>query len=399
MALKIFPTLLFSVVFATLFAQKNNAFFKENEKVNFGKSSFKFSLPLLSNCNAPIITAKINGKDYNFVLSTSLDYSLINKSLAKALNVSKPQKAKVWDKKLPYTTIAQLQIEGFEINNATFIISNEIDDSSMWGFIGTDILSKLSWQLDLNNKVITVASHWDSLQFSKNKRVIPFYNYSEQTVMPYVHLQRGQNFFSNAIIDSEFNGTLSFSKPIFKAFYDTLPHYQLNILKFDNKKNQFYKDSTIWLCPKGLNLGGNVPIEMAWTERNNSNAIIIGNKFLKNYSVSFDWKNHLLILDNPRPSEKERLPIYLTYYQNKVIVVELVKGAKAQKSGVALNDEVLEINGENIEGITEADFNKLFDELQVKQTKHWKLTLRNQDNKIKNVIVEKEKYSDLFFFD
>jgi hypothetical protein len=201
------------------------------------------------------------------------------------------------------------------------------------------------------------------------------------------------------LIATDYSVTLSFPKAIFNAFHDTLAHYQLQLLPFNEKKNRFIKDSITWICPKGLNLAGKVPIEMSWVECNNYDVIILGANFFKNYTLTFDWKSHQLIFDNPEPVERGRIPIEFAYRENKVTIVELIKGSKAQKHGIVLGDEVLALNGKVLEGISESDFYQFQHQLQENMPKYWKLTLRDKHNNIKEVIIEKEKYNDLFFFD
>lgn len=392
---------LFCFLISCKAAKETKLFYENANKTSCQTLAFKQVLPIVWVHSIPTITIQVKRKNYVFSINTVDDLSFIDSKVAKELELVSLKQHELKAAKSPhnffdYTVVKQLEIGKAVIKDAVFLKMNiKKEFPKIDGTLGSDILSKFIWQLKLQEKEIVITSHLDSLTFSNEKQIIPFslrYLSSELTATPFLKLQKGLNFVADVQVSTGFNATLSIPKPLYKVMKDTS---KVVISKFFNedKNGELFLDSIEYIIPRGFNINGTMPIGNPFVTSCGCDILHLGNDFLSRYDVTFDWKHQQLIFDNKKPPEINNFLIDFAYCNQKVIVIQLIKNSTASKEDIKLGDEIVEINGINMEKMPEIDFENW--EMKLKREKVNSLQLKiKRNNQTKEVLIKQESYFD-----
>ncbi|MBN1969350.1 MAG: PDZ domain-containing protein [Candidatus Delongbacteria bacterium] len=99
-----------------------------------------------------------------------------------------------------------------------------------------------------------------------------------------------------------------------------------------------------------------------------SNDGIIGNKFLKNYTITIDYKNQLIYFAKNIEILDFEYSFGFNYCRmnNKIVVSQVIENSDAFKKGIRVGDIIYSVNDiptDDILNIDYIDYMKMFDEL------------------------------------
>ena len=341
------------ILFLVLFVFSNsysNSFIKDLD-----------SIPFRMDRGTIFIDVTINNIAYNFIFSTASHLSISSELInLYDLKSSKKNKEEAF-----YT------IEEFKIGNSVF---KEIDAkalnvkgifnlkcSKVYGIIGSDFLSRLVWKIDYKNRFIVFSSSIDDFNFSKEVKKINFKT-SKNSFAPLITLNINNINYKDVMVSIGSNGTINLPN---KNFKDSIFKYKnvkyIGSERFSNKSYATLFTETCVLIPEiksqNYSLGSNMVV---FSDDDKS---FIGNKILKDYELTIDWKNNILYLDNYFPSEKyiiEDYGFYIYKRFNSIEVVGVYIDSDADKKGIKNGDIVLKINEIDFAKISEEEICDLF---------------------------------------
>lgn len=245
------------------------------------------------------IDVVIEGKTYNFLFDTGWDVTSISQELGDVLGIKKVAKQTVTGSSmekhktkfgfLPKLTIAGIDFQniGVGMEDLSFITSTRSDGKKVDGVIGANVLKKLYWQIDYNKQTIKFSDKLKNLAPSKKAYQVPMisknaYDWGANKIEVQLNNSLEQFVFDTGSYGS-FTGGFDLKERL--ASTQSITKIEGNVITIEN-----------------LTLG---EITLKNTEVNIEEgvALLLGNGFLENYTVTMDWKNKVLYL-NPNSSER-----------------------------------------------------------------------------------------------
>jgi hypothetical protein len=343
-----------------VFSQNKNPFFTGSTVQN----SFVEEIPFDLVEGQIIIKVCINDSVYNFLFDTGAPVVLDNK-IAKFLNRSKNYQS-VYDsngtiQKLVKQKINEIKIGNIIFKNITNFVTDlkhiqEIGCINIQGVIGANLMADSVWQIDYFRKKIIFTNNINSLNISSENKPIKFT--LEKIGTPVITLYLEGYKINNVIIDTGSKGSFTLSKNDFLNIHKGIKpiiNYSLNfgVFGFELDTIQTYNSENILIGDK-LKLHSTLV-----SIRNRKVTNKIGFEILKNYIITFDWKNkdvyfqqsNYTTLENKNP-----FGFNLSYYEGKVIIGKIYKNSSAELNGIKIFDKVLRINDINCENLSNEDY-------------------------------------------
>lgn len=298
-----------------------------------------------------IIQVAINGRQENFILDTGATSSLDVK-LAEKLSIKPLGRIKTFDvngkkKHIKYGTIDKVKIGNIAIHDMVVSTTdleqlNTAACLNVTGIIGANAMNKCIWQIDYHTQTIIITNEREQLNFSDQARTINFSAVGKG--VPQIALYSKDKYFGEAIFDTGSNGYMSLGDNYLDPSSDFVEMqsciFGIQSMKITNQK--------IAVIPslqfnKELSLDNQVV-----TFQENRPLGIIGNRFLKNYKVTFDWMYQQILLEPYDPEPKatfRRFDFSPRFVDDKLVIGALRPNSTLYNTGIRLNDEILSING------------------------------------------------------
>lgn len=276
------------------------------------------------------------------------------------------------------------KVDAIKINDIAFTNLNfeELDFNfncldHIYGLIGNGTMKHLNWQIDFEKKEIKVSKKLEQLDFSEDKIELPLRRNSSSNHL-YTSLQFSKNKkFKSVLVDLGSSGTLCLKEK--QLVKDSLNFQEKKILgkpseglggesKEVNNERMILADSLLF---KNSDFSiTNVPVRVT------SNGLsLLGLGFFKKYKTTISWSEKKLILEPYNAVQNfnwRTVGFGLKYKKDldKIIVKSVTEETPANKLGVSVNAEVMELNGKKVK--SESDLCDFFslktlpDTLQVK---------------------------------
>jgi predicted aspartyl protease len=309
-----------------------------------------------------LVKVKINQapQEYNFILDTGA-FSVVNQTLANELKLEKMEEVqaeglggsgKAYLTRLPSLTAGGVTVKGcavaiMDLNNVETISGIKID-----GLLGSNFLRHFVVTIDYEQRKLVLATETNFPPKDAEPVAIPFQQEMTVGFAPKIKILGDNDFPLRGIIDT---GTL---------------HTMVDLKLYEKKKELFsaarkvqgqigggafkLADKAMLLQIKRLRVGSMV-LEAVPTigfdfGRKLSTDLLIGKDILQRYVFTIDYlKNQLFLV--PRGQEKAscgQLSIGAAFKKdekNRTIVSGIIEASPADKSGLAVGDEILEVNG------------------------------------------------------
>ena len=202
--------LIILLIISSCAVSKAEKYLKEGKTL---QQNFKETITFEIKKGLIILKAKINNKNYNFILDTGAS-NVISKELATELNVKIIGSESIGDiygveQKTNYTRIDNIQIGNLDFSETITAISdfNSIPDFASLqidGFIGSNLMQHAIWDLDFKKKQITITDNEEKLnlpnEIIENKLFIGYAG------IPSIATKINGKKVWNFTVDTGFNG-------------------------------------------------------------------------------------------------------------------------------------------------------------------------------------------------
>lgn len=292
-------------------------------------------------------------------------------------------------KKVDSINISGLQFKHLNFEEMDFNF-NCLDN--IYGLIGNGTMKHLNWQIDFENKVITVSKKLNQLSFGDDKIEIPL-QINKVSNHPYASIQFSKNKGSKrVIVDLGSSGSLSLKEDDYRK--DSLNFKEKKIygrssegLGGQNKNADTEKiilaDTLLFKYSK-LSIQ-NFPVRVSPKALN-----LLGLSFFEEYKTTISWSDKKLILE-PYDSvqnfiwKTRGLGMKFKKKEQKLIVKSITENSPADRVNLPLNSEILELNGVPVTG------EKVLCDYRSLKTKPDSLKLKiKHNNSVKEFTITKE---------
>lgn len=355
-----------------------------------------------------IVEVKLNGKDktYRFLFDTGA-VTVVGEALAKELSlpniVERPVGSSTSVKKsTAFTQIENMNIAGVDFQNIGAVIldfytSPELSCLGMNidGIIGANMMKHAVWQVDYENQQIHFTNDWEKLTYGENTYEIPF-TYSRQR-SPYVELTfNGETF--KAEFDTGKGGGVGLPYGKVKKVIDQFDDNEIMkgfgvsaIGVFGGEQDTVYK-----IAAKDIGMGTYTQDTLLIDTGRRTKALI-GNRFLKNFKVTFDWKMDLITLEPYSKIEKpltefETFGFGPTLKDEQLALAFIWEHSPIFENDIPLGSKILKINDEDVSKTILEDFCKSKDDgFFPKDAGQVNLTIELPDGTVRNIQLDKKR--------
>ncbi len=315
-----------------------------------------------------IVNVTLSGKEYRFILDTGAP-NVVSPELAKILSKKQQKEFNVVDsggKKndLQFINIDCLEMFGISFHNTTAAVANlrENDALSCYnvdGLLGANLLRLCPIEIDYINQILRF--HKYNLPENKNLGIeVTFKNSMQGT--PYIQLKIGESTHK-IMVDSGYTGFLTLQKEKADELND-----------FKNLK----RNETIGITTSGLfgnhnaDTNYSLPFKSFSIEEQEiaaegiinfekAKSELLGNSFLRQFNISFDWKNKKMYLQPNafKAPQTEGYGFTFVRDEGQLKVAALTKGQFLHEAGVELGDLILQIETRTLQDLTSKDICEL----------------------------------------
>jgi len=322
-----------------------------------------------------VMEVHIKGQPLEFVLDTG-GFNLIDKKIADDLGIKSKTSINIPDsqgkeRKVPILKLPEIEIAGINfLETGTGIV--EFDDLNAVGCLALKGMIGAIWEIDYQQQLITISHNMANFSIPANSHTIPF----------------STSTFKSPNIDVFVNGQLEKDVEIDLGSTNTFSLSQTTFDKINTKKSVAGNG----LLSAGLYGYGSPEVfqfasidKLSFGHLDLSNQLVtfkpngtstIGNEFLKNYRVIFNWfENELTLipLENLENTSLETFGIQPIFNKQKPLVGFIYENSSAYKEGLKATDELIEINGQHLQNISRAEWCKV--KAQFNQTTEQKISV------------------------
>ncbi len=346
------------------------------------------------------IPVTIDNKKYNFLFDTGAELNIFDPLIVDSLNLKKLKKGTISNGKNSNSGIQRVEINNIEIGGVQFFetvgmvwdmtkVANLVGCVKIDGIISNNLMRKAIWQIDYKNKKIKISDKVANFHISDN---------AKKTVM---HSGNYGNVFLNVQIndkikkftfDTGFNGFMQTGDTAYLRNKSYITTIGLTGGDYSGKK----EGETYFRYLESFavnNLEFKSP-SLFLIKPNNSS--ILGNEFYKNFTLTIDWKNDLLLFDTQKDIEFKspdlfEMSLYPDYGENEILISSINKESSLLGQ-IKPHTKVLYINDYDVSSFRKEELCAFWvnEWLDLKKLEKLNLTVETEGS-TKKLIVEKIK--------
>jgi hypothetical protein len=350
-----------SIIIFTLLLTKSFLFGQSvKEQVSIANSAklvsknFYDEIPFSDKLGYFTIQVKIDTSSYEYIFDTGgyntvttkiMDNAKLRSLMEVEVGSSNKIKSKIKLSKVPLLQIGKAQFENVGVFNFDFSASTVINCYTNGGLIGKSVIGEAIWQIDYKKSVIRVSDNLANMPNLDNSEKIKIE--LDKTLNPFLKLTiNGKE--EKFMLDFGFGGLISLTE---KTASSIKSANKLTIEgEGDIGANGILNEKTYVNLLETLTIGkSELKNKVAYSSKSN-NYNLLGSELTKFFIVTLNFKDKELILTPYADVENsfETFGFNINLDSNKIYVNKLFNGLNAQKIGLLLNDEIINVNGKQL---------------------------------------------------
>jgi len=282
---------------------------------------------------------------YNTVTTKIMDNAKLRSLMEVEVGSSNKIKSKIKLSKVPLLQIGKAQFENVGVFNFDFSASTVINCYTNGGLIGKSVIGEAIWQIDYKKSVIRVSDNLANMPNLDNSEKIKIE--LDKTLNPFLKLRiNGKE--EKFMLDFGFGGLISLTEKTASSIKSA------NKLTIEGEgnigANGILNEKTYVNLLETLTIGkSELKNKVAYSSKSN-NYNLLGSELTKFFIVTLNFKDKELILTPYADVENsfETFGFNINLDSNKIYVNKLFNALNAQKIGLLLNDEIINVNGKQL---------------------------------------------------
>lgn len=355
--------------------------------------AFTSEVPFEMRMGLVVIKVNIDGKEYDFLVDTGAP-NVVSKELAAELKLKPKVYQKTGDsqgrkEELGFVEMPEMLIGGIHfIETAAAVadlkLSKEIACLNVDGFIGANLMKEAVWEFDYQRKIITIADTIGVFSIPDNALKIPFTPAASST--PLVDVTYDGVTDQRVTFDTGSNDYFNSSDKVYTKLKEN-GKGRNPVISCGASSSGLYgvgKEDSTYTFTIGETKLGTMTIPGQAVSFTGGRSRTIGTKFFQHYRMIIDWTAKEIVLiptDDFVNTTFETFGFTPMYDGTKLVVKMIVIGSPADKEGIRLGDEILEINGRDYRNMTDERWcEMLYDEETFRKNTEIGLVVRNNGN-------------------
>jgi predicted aspartyl protease len=289
---------------------------------------------------------------YNTVTSKIMESAKLPSLMEVEVGSSNKIKSKIKLSKIPLLQIGKAQFENVGVFNFDFSSSPVINCYTNGGLIGKSVIGEAVWQIDYKKSVIRVSDNIANMPNLDNSEKIKIE--LDKTLNPFLKIMiNGKQ--EKFMLDFGNGGLLSLTEKTASSLKST------NVLTIEGEgkisANGVVRENTYVTLLENLTIGkSELKNKVAYYSKSN-NYNVLGSELAKYFIVTLNFKDKELILTPYADivNSYETFGFNINLDSNKIYVSKLFNNLNAQKSGLELNDEIININNKELSDFSICD--------------------------------------------
>jgi hypothetical protein len=285
---------------------------------------------------------------YNTVTSKIMENANLPSLMEVEVGSSNKIKSKIKLSKIPLLQIGKAQFENVGVFNFDFSSSPVINCYTDGGLIGKSVIGEGVWQIDYKKSVIRLSDNILNMPNLYNSEKIKIE--LDKTLNPFLKIMiNGKQ--EKFMLDFGYGGLLSLTE---KTASSLKPK---NILTIEGEgvisANGVVRENTYVTLLESIIIGkSDLKNKVAYYSKSN-NYNVIGSELAKYFIVTLNFKDRELILTpyDEVESSYETFGFNINLDSSKIYVSKLFKELNAQKEGLLLFDEIIAVNGKQLNNL------------------------------------------------
>jgi hypothetical protein len=285
---------------------------------------------------------------YNTVTSKIMENANLPSLMEVEVGSSNKIKSKIKLSKIPLLQIGKAQFENVGVFNFDFSSSPVINCYTDGGLIGKSVIGEGVWQIDYKKSVIRLSDNILNMPNLYNSEKIKIE--LDKTLNPFLKIMiNGKQ--KKFMLDFGYGGLLSLTE---KTASSLKPK---NILTIEGEgvisANGVVRENTYVTLLESIIIGkSDLKNKVAYYSKSN-NYNVIGSELAKYFIVTLNFKDRELILTpyDEVESSYETFGFNINLDSSKIYVSNLFKELNAQKEGLLLFDEIIAVNGKQLNNL------------------------------------------------
>jgi predicted aspartyl protease len=289
---------------------------------------------------------------YNTVTSKIMESAKLPSLMEVEVGSSNKIKSKIKLSKIPLLQIGKAQFENVGVFNFDFSSSPVINCYTNGGLIGKSVIGEAVWQIDYKKSVIRVSDNIANMPNLDNSEKIKIE--LDKTLNPFLKIMiNGKQ--EKFMLDFGNGELLSLTEKTASSLKST------NVLTIEGEgvisANGVVRENTYVTLLENLTIGkSELKNKVAYYSKSN-NYNVLGSELAKYFIVTLNFKDKELILTPYADivNSYETFGFNINLDSNKIYVSKLFNNLNAQKSGLELNDEIININNKELSDFSICD--------------------------------------------
>lgn len=289
---------------------------------------------------------------YNTVTSKIMESAKLPSLMEVEVGSSNKIKSKIKLSKIPLLQIGKAQFENVGVFNFDFSSSPVINCYTNGGLIGKSVIGEAVWQIDYKKSVIRVSDNIANMPNLDNSEKIKIE--LDKTLNPFLKIMiNGKQ--EKFMLDFGNGGLLSLTEKTASSLKST------NVLTIEGEgeisANGVVRENTYVTLLENLTIGkSELKNKVAYYSKSN-NYNVLGSELAKYFIITLNFKDKELILTPYADivNSYETFGFNINLDSNKIYVSKLFNNLNAQKSGLELNDEIININNKELSDFSICD--------------------------------------------
>ncbi len=373
--------------------------------------NFFKEIPTTSWSNLMVVEMKVGDRTGKYMYDTGA-MTVIKRSVVEELGLKRAASSSVGSsnsirQQMDFVVLPTVEIEGilFEDIGAAVVEDSNLNKSpemscllgEMDGILGSNLMRLAHWQLDFEKEVIRMTDDPSRFAPTASSIIVPIKVSAQGRISMRGHI--GAGLSGNFILDTGSNGHFTLANSLFQKLLNKRPQTPYNYQVGQSSAGLFGRArDTTYIARLDSFRFGDLVLDSALVRTSGGNNYLMGNAFMKQFLMTFDWDAKQVIFT---PYEEFKVNNTMKTFgfspayhiaDKRLYVGSLHRGGAAEQAGMAIDQQIISVNGNDYDPMSLQDYCTLLMDGLVPKTDTVVEIVVKEDNGQRKITLQKEQW-------